>query len=60
METDFCEPVRLDRANVPSHDKLNKELVVYRINAFNQEFYLNPHKIKTLIQKKLNPRYVLN
>ncbi len=41
METDFCEPVRLDRANVPSHDKLNKELVVYRINAFNQEFYLN-------------------
>lgn len=41
METDFCEPVRLDRENVTSHDKLNKELVVYRINAFNQELYLN-------------------
>lgn len=41
METDFCELVRLDRENFPSHDKLNKELVVYRINAFNQEFYLN-------------------
>jgi len=41
METDFCEPVRLDRENIPSPDKLNRELVVYRINAFNQEFYLN-------------------
>ncbi|XP_067307940.1 A disintegrin and metalloproteinase with thrombospondin motifs 15 [Pseudorasbora parva] len=41
METDFCEPVRLDRDNFPTNDKLNTALVVYRINAFNQEFYLN-------------------
>lgn len=42
METDFCEPVRLDRENFPSHlERHSKEVVVYRINAFNQEFYLN-------------------
>ncbi|KAI7800636.1 A disintegrin and metalloproteinase with thrombospondin motifs 15 [Triplophysa rosa] len=46
METDFCEPVRLDRENFPSHltkfaEKLGKGLVVYKINAFNQEFYLS-------------------
>lgn len=41
VETDFCEPVRLARENVPSFDKPSKELVVYRINAFNQEFNLN-------------------
>ncbi|XP_051522351.1 A disintegrin and metalloproteinase with thrombospondin motifs 15-like [Myxocyprinus asiaticus] len=46
LESEFCEPVRLDREHFPSHlikksVKLSKELVVYRISAFNQEFYLN-------------------
>lgn len=46
METDFCEPVQLDRENFPSHltkfsENLSKGLVVYKINAFNQEFYLS-------------------
>lgn len=46
METDFCEPVRLDRENFPSHltkfsEKLSKGLVVYKINAFKEEFYLS-------------------
>ncbi|KAA0701887.1 A disintegrin and metalloproteinase with thrombospondin motifs 15 [Triplophysa tibetana] len=46
METDFCEPVQLDRENFPSHltkfsENLSKGLVVYKISAFNHEFYLS-------------------
>lgn len=46
METEFCEPVRIDRENFPRHnltklpEKLNRGRVVYQIKAFNQEFEL--------------------
>ncbi|TRY98270.1 hypothetical protein DNTS_000614 [Danionella cerebrum] len=41
METEFFEPVRLYREHIPRNEKLTKDVVVYRINAFNQEFDLN-------------------
>ncbi|XP_076832007.1 A disintegrin and metalloproteinase with thrombospondin motifs 15 [Brachyhypopomus gauderio] len=42
MEIDFCKPVQLDDENAPYQSWGSRpDRVVFRISAFNQDFYLN-------------------
>ncbi|CDQ68770.1 unnamed protein product [Oncorhynchus mykiss] len=61
IEIDFCVPVRLDHKHLEIHtirqteERKNDQLVVFKITAFSQEFYLNLLPDSTFIAPNIPP-----
>ncbi|XP_030633969.1 A disintegrin and metalloproteinase with thrombospondin motifs 15 [Chanos chanos] len=57
MDTDFCEPQRLKYENLPKHFRQQTEDtdIVYRINAFKQDFYLKLRSDSTFLAPNIAP-----
>ncbi|XP_057695758.1 A disintegrin and metalloproteinase with thrombospondin motifs 15-like [Corythoichthys intestinalis] len=41
MDVDFCKPSRVDSRASGAHLQMNERRIIFRINAFEQEFYLH-------------------